>query len=143
MGLRSNRTHNIKKQFIMKNNIVQWVLRVGVAGEFIGHGVFALQGKKDWVQWFAKFGIQDTSTATTLLFMLGLLDLGVAFVVLLKPMKPVLLWATFWGFWTALIRPIVGMPIWDFVERWANWAAPLALFYLMNQSETKNNSSHT
>jgi hypothetical protein len=36
----------------------------------------------------------------------------------------------FWGFWTALVRPLVGMPIWDFIERFANWAAPLALFYV-------------
>jgi hypothetical protein len=28
---------------------------------------------------------------------------------------------------TALIRPISGDPIWDFVERFANFAAPLAL----------------
>lgn len=30
----------------MNNKIVEWVLRIAVAGEFIGHGVFALQGKK-------------------------------------------------------------------------------------------------
>jgi len=51
--------------------------------------------------------------------------------VLLKPIKSVLLWAAFWGFWTALVRPIVGQPIWDFVERSANWGAPLALYYLI------------
>lgn len=28
------------------SKIINWVLRVAVAGEFIGHGVFALQGKK-------------------------------------------------------------------------------------------------
>ena len=38
---------------------------------------------------------------------------------------------TLWGFWTALIRQIVGEPIWDFVERWANWGAPLALLLLI------------
>jgi hypothetical protein len=37
---------------------------------------------------------------------------------------------TIWGFWTALVRPIVGEPIWDFVERFANWGAPLALLAL-------------
>ena len=26
--------------------IIEWVLRIAVAGEFLGHGVFALQGKK-------------------------------------------------------------------------------------------------
>ena len=108
-----------------------WALRVGVAGEFLGHGVFALQGKADWVKWFANFGVSNPDTAATLLMLVGLLDLFVALMVLLKPIKPVLLWAVFWGFWTALLRPIVGQPIWDFIERFANWAAPLALFYLL------------
>ena len=26
---------------------IEWILRLAVAGEFIGHGVFALQSKKD------------------------------------------------------------------------------------------------
>ena len=112
-----------------------WALRVGVAGEFLGHGVLALGGKADWVGWFAKFGVSDPATATNLLIAIGILDICVALVVLFKPMKPVLLWAIFWGFWTALIRPIVGMPIWDFVERFANWGAPLALFYLLKNRE--------
>jgi len=40
-----------------------------------------------------------------------------------------------WGFWTALVRPLVGEPIWDFVERWANWGAPLALYLLMKKEK--------
>ena len=70
------------------------------------------------------------SAAKGLLPLFGLLDIAVAAMVLLKPLKFVLVWATFWGFLTALIRPISGEPIWDFVERFANWAAPLALLYI-------------
>jgi len=29
---------------------IEWILRIAVAGEFIGHGVFALQGKEGWVK---------------------------------------------------------------------------------------------
>lgn len=108
----------------------QYILRVAVAGEFVGHGVFAIQGKADWINWFAKFGVSNQIVAAKLLLAIGLLDLLVAFLVLVKPMKWVLLWAAFWGFWTALVRPLVGMPVWDFVERWANWGAPLALWYI-------------
>lgn len=115
----------------MRTMQIEWVLRIAVAGEFIGHGVFALQGKKDWVNWFATFGVTDPALAADLLFIIGLLDLVLGILVLIKPMRIPLLWMTFWGFWTALIRPIVGMPIWDFVERSANWGAPLALFLLM------------
>ena len=104
----------------MNTKLIQWVLRIAVAGEFIGHGVFALQGKKDWIGWFAQFGVSDAGLAAKLLFFIGLLDIVLAVLILIKPIRIALLWMTFWGFWTALLRPLVGMPIWDFVERWAN-----------------------
>ena len=115
---------------------IEWVLRIAVAGEFIGHGVFALQGKKQWLDWFSTFGISDAGTATQLLFIVGVVDIALAILVLLKPIRIALLWMTFWGFWTALVRPIVGEPIWDFVERWANWGAPLALLLLVGFPKT-------
>lgn len=115
----------------MNTKLIEWVLRISVAGEFIGHGVFALQAKKDWVGWFANFGVSDPNIATQLLFIIGIMDIILAILILIKPVRLALLWMVFWGFWTALIRPIVGMPIWDFVERWANWGAPLALLLML------------
>ncbi|KKW12802.1 MAG: hypothetical protein UY50_C0003G0007 [Parcubacteria group bacterium GW2011_GWA2_49_9] len=109
----------------------EWILRIAVAGEFIGHGVFAMQGKKDWIGWFAQFGVTDAGLAAQLLFIVGLLDVCFALLILFRPVRVVLLWMALWGFWTALIRPLVGMPIWDFVERSANWGAPLALLVLV------------
>ena len=111
----------------MNNKLLEWVLRISIAGEFIGHGVFAIQGKNDWIGWFAKFGVGDPEMAKNLLFWIGITDLAVALLVLVRPIRVALLWALVWGFWTALLRPLVGMPIWDFIERWANWGAPLAL----------------
>lgn len=113
------------------NKAVEWILRVAVAGEFFGHGVFALQGKKTWVLWFSVFGVSDVNLATRILFFLGILDIALAILVLVKPIRLALLWMAFWGFWTAILRPIVGDPIWDFVERSANWGAPLALLLLI------------
>ncbi len=108
----------------------QWVLRIAVAGEFVGHGVFALQGKADWLKWISQMTGVDAATAVMLLTLIGLFDLVIALIVLVKPIKAALLWAAFWGAWTALVRPLVGLPMWDFVERWANWGAPLALLLL-------------
>lgn len=116
-----------------RDKTVEWVLRVAVAGEFIGHGVFALQGKKDWVGWFAQFSVTDAGLATQLLFLIGVMDIALALLVLVKPIRVALLWMVLWGFWTALLRPLVGMPVWDFVERWANWGAPLALYLLQGR----------
>ncbi len=113
---------------------IEWILRIGVAGEFLGHGVFAILGKADWIKWTEQLTGFDTATATTFMLVVGLVDVLLATIVLFKPIKPLLLWMTFWGFWTALVRPLVGTDlwekdIWDFVERFANWAAPLALYY--------------
>lgn len=110
---------------------IEWVLRVGVAGEFFGHGVLALLGKASWIGWIEQLLGVQTETAVTLLTLVGLLDILVAIIVLLKPIKAALLWAAVWGFWTALIRPIVGESFWDFIERFANWAAPLALLMML------------
>ena len=116
---------------------MEWLLRVGVAGEFVGHGLLAIGGKTDWIGWISKMIGVDTKTAATLLLLIGLFDVVVALIVLIKPVRPILLWATFWGFWTALVRPLVGQSVLDFIERSANWAAPLALFYLY-QEKTKH-----
>ena len=115
----------------MNTKLIEWVLRIAVAGEFLGHGVFALLGKKAWIDWLAVFGISDVNLATQLLFLVGITDIGLALLILVRPVRLALLWMTLWGFWTALLRPIVGEPIWDFVERWVNWGAPLALLLLV------------
>lgn len=110
---------------------IAWVLRIAVAGEFLGHGVFALQGKKAWIGWIQQLSGVDMGLAAQLLFLVGLVDVLVAVVVLVRPIRLVLLWATFWGFWTAFVRLLVGEPIFDFIERFANWGAPLALLLLI------------
>lgn len=112
------------------SKLAGWILRVAVAGEFLGHGVFAIQGKATWIGWITELLRVDVPTATTLLTVVGWTDVAVAILVLSYPVRAVLLWAAAWGFWTALVRPIVGEPVWDFVERWANWGAPLALLFL-------------
>ncbi len=112
---------------------IEWILRIGVAGEFLGHGVFALQGKATWIEWTQQLSGLGAPAAATFIFWVGVVDVLLALFVLVKPVRPALLWMALWGFWTALVRPLVGDPIWDFVERWANWAAPLALYLVIGK----------
>lgn len=107
----------------------EWVLRIGIFGTFLGHGIFALGIKQSWIPYFTSVGISADAAATWLL-LIGIMDIVVASLALVKPYKVVLAWASIWGFVTAIIRPISGEPIWDFVERSSNWAAPLALLAL-------------
>ncbi|HLC58762.1 MAG TPA: hypothetical protein VJI68_02780 [Candidatus Nanoarchaeia archaeon] len=107
----------------------EWILRVGVFGSFLGHGIFALGVKQGWIPLITAFGFSE-SAATTMLPIIGTVDIVVAVLALIWPIRLVLIYATLWAFATSLARPIAGDPIWDFVERTANWAAPLALLIL-------------
>ncbi len=107
----------------------EWILRIAVAGEFIGHGVFALQQKQGWIKYFEAVGMSPEQ-ALFWMPIIGVADIALALIVLARPIRVGLLWMALWGFWTALLRPLAGEPIWDFVERWANWGAPLAILLL-------------
>jgi hypothetical protein len=114
---------------LTRTSLVTWVLRIGVFGTFLGHGLVAIGVNPAWIPYLAIFGL-SVEQIKTLMPIIGSLDIIVAFWVLLKPNKYVLWWAFFWAFSTALIRPISGEPIFAFIERAANWAAPIALYFL-------------
>lgn len=116
---------------------IEWLLRVGVAGEFMGHGLLAMGGKKDWVNWISQLTHMTIPISANLLIIIGIMDVIMALIVLIRPIKPLLLWMAFWGFWTALVRPLVGQSWLDFIERFANWAAPLALYYFLAREGKK------
>lgn len=118
-----------------KPKLIEWVLRIAVAGEFIGHGSLAIGGKAQWVGWIGKMISTSPELSAKLLFYIGILDVIVALIILFRPVKIAVLWALIWGFWTALLRPLVGESIWDFIERFANWGAPLALYLIMRQNK--------
>lgn len=109
---------------------IEWILRIALFGEFLGHGIFALQLKPRFIELLTAFtGIAGEAANTTMLI-IGGIDVLVAILALVYPLRLMLIYASVWGFLTALARPIGGDPIWDFVERWANWGVPLALLYL-------------
>lgn len=113
----------------MNQKFIEWILRITIAGEFIGHGIFALQLKQGWIKYFTGIGI-SSEMANQLMPIIGTVDIILAIILLIKPVRGLLLWMVIWAFATALIRPISGDPIWDFIERWANWGAPLALLLM-------------
>ncbi|MBI4281280.1 hypothetical protein HY625_00495 [Candidatus Uhrbacteria bacterium] len=115
---------------MQKQKTIEWVLRLGLFGEFLGHGMFAWQLKPRFIEMLsAMTGIAGTS-AQTLMQAIGVSDMLVALLALVKPLRVVLIFAAVWGLATAIARPVAGDPIWDFVERWPNWALPLALLYV-------------
>ncbi len=112
----------------------QWVLRVAVALEFAGHGTLAIMQKASWIPFVTYFGFSQDS-AQVLMPLVGTLDIALAVLVLIRPIPVLLAWMTFWGLFTAALRPLTGHSILDFVERGPNWGAPLALLLLVLQTK--------
>ncbi len=110
--------------------MIEWILRLGLFGEFVGHGVFAWQLKPRFLEMLAAMTGITGNLANTLMRTIGAVDILVGVLAIVKPIRIVLIYAAVWGFATALARPVAGDPIWDFVERWPNWALPLALLYV-------------
>lgn len=115
---------------------IEWVLRIAMFGEFLGHGVFAVQLKPRFLEMLQAMTGVTGAAASTLMKAVGYGDILIALVVLFKPLRILLLWGAVWGFLTAVARPIAGDPIWDFVERWANVGVPLALLLVRGWPKT-------
>lgn len=114
-------------------NLISWFLRVAVFGEFAGHGLLALLGEKSWVELVQKLTGADAGLAAQILFVVGLVDVSVAVITLVRPVNFILVWAVAWGVFTALLPFLMGESIFEFMGEWTNWGAPLALL-LMNLS---------
>ncbi len=111
-----------------------WLLRVGISGTFIGHGLYALQVKPAWIVLITSLGLNE-AFARSAMPVIGMVDLVVAILVIVKPSKPLLVWCAFWCVATALSRITAGQSILELLERFSNIACPLALLYINNATE--------
>ena len=125
---------------------LEWLLRIGIASTFIGHGLAAYWLKPGFVDLIV--GTLDTflgsdwrlaeereKLAIILLPWIGRMDFLLAFLILLptKYRKTVALWMAIWGFVTATSRlTAFGIERWpDLIIRAANWGIPLLLWWEM------------
>jgi hypothetical protein len=106
-----------------------WILRVGVAMEFVGHGALGLGRVAAWASYFAVFGV-PRDTALAVMPWVGGLDVALGIAVLLYPARALVLYLAAWGLGTALLRPLAGESLWEAVERAGNFGAAAALFLM-------------
>lgn len=106
-----------------------WVLRLGAALCFIGHGAFGFITKSAWVPYFAVVGIPE-DWAYRLMPLVGAVDVTVGMAVLFAPRGLPLVYMTVWALWTALLRPLSGDSVFETLERAGNYGVPLALIVL-------------
>jgi hypothetical protein len=108
---------------------IHYTLRTAAAMCFIGHGAFGIITKTIWCNYFALFGIGNT-TAYQLMPILGSVDIILGIILLIKPVRAIAVWLAIWGIMTALCRPLSGEPFAEFIERAGNFGAPLCLLIL-------------
>jgi len=131
---------------------LHWTLRVTVALCFIGHGTWGLITKSGWLPFFASQGIEP-ELAWTLQPIIGAFDIIMAFLLLRKSNRAILIWMFLWALWTAMLRPLAGnlekveidevwtvqireearpdkTQTWEFWERAGNWGPPFMLLVM-------------
>jgi len=104
---------------------------------FIGHGAFGIITKPIWCNYFAIFGIGH-DMAYKLMPVVGTMDILLGISLLFFPTRTVLAWLVVWSCATALMRPLSGEPLAEFIERVGNAGAPLALLLLTSGNGSRN-----
>jgi hypothetical protein len=114
-----------------------WVLRLGAALCFIGHGAFGFITKAAWVPYFEVVGIPET-WAYRLMPVVGAVDVMAGMAVLFAPRALPLVYMALWALWTALLRPLSGESVFETLERAGNYGVPFSLLLLTMMPRTFN-----
>lgn len=120
-----------------------WTLRVGLAVVFCIHGIEAFLGHPRFIDYLIGtswnlLGYELSEAATRLLMQgIGVVDVVVAVLVIVKPARPVLYWMAFWGLITALSRVTTfGLGVhYEVLLRFSHFLAPLALICLIGAAQ--------
>jgi len=116
---------------------VFWILRIACAAEFVGHGAFGVITKAAWLPYFAVGGI-PADIAYLIMPLVGAVDIAMGVLTAMRPIRPALMYMAMWGLMTALLRPVAGEGIWEFVERIPNFSVPFAMLVLMYVREGRS-----
>ena len=111
---------------------VEWILRIGVTMDFLGHGMVGFGRPAAWVNYFGVVGIGHDA-AYGLMPWVAIMDVAMALMALVFPIRAFVFFMTLWALWTALLRPLAGEPFWEAMERAGNYGAPWAFFLILGE----------
>jgi hypothetical protein len=111
---------------------IHWLLRIGCAMCFVGHGAWGVITKSGWVPLYGVFGI-PASLAWKTMPVIGAVDITFGALVLFFPFRALFGYMALWTLLTALLRPLAGLGVWEFLERAGNYGPPIALFIVASQ----------
>ncbi len=109
--------------------LVKTILTVTTALLLVGHGGCMAVLKKDlFVYQLMEIGIQASKSQ---LMWVGLAEIVMGVAVFLWRSPKLLLFIVAWKVVTELGFPLSGAPVWEFIERFGSYGAPLALYFLL------------
>jgi hypothetical protein len=108
---------------------LHWLFRLALCAEFIGHGAFGVMTKQAWVSYFTLFGFPE-AWAWRLMPAVGSVDIALGVLALVAPTRAGLLYMSFWGLFTALLRPLAGEGGWELLERSYNFGVPFLMLWV-------------
>jgi hypothetical protein len=120
---------------------LDWLLRVAVAGAFVGHGAYgAVVAKSSWFSYFGVLGVPESVvTANGLMTIVGGAEIAAGALSLVLPIPALLLAMAGWKIFSELLRPVAGELAWEVVERGSNIVAPLALLVVGHERARLDN----
>src|SRR5690606_10576275 len=93
----------------------------------LGHGALgAITNKAMLTSHYAAIGLPADTTV-----LLGWFEIALAVAIAIRPWAGLLVFACAWKLATEFLFIAAGDPIWEFVERFGSYTAPLALALLM------------
>jgi hypothetical protein len=113
----------------MNNKLIYFIAQIALAGTFFGHGIYAFFGKPNWIGFLTFWGF-NTETSLMLMKIIGIQDILIVVLTFIHPKKYLWLYCIFWTFATALMRPLTGESILEWIERFSNIGIPLILYVL-------------
>lgn len=125
-------THNLSEIMtaFADDDVLVYILRVCVCMTFAGHGYLATQTQSGWYAYLAVAGI-GKRVGGPLMRLIGVVDLALAALVLFAYPSPLAhCWCMIWGFSTAMMRPLAGESVHQFIERSGNFLPSLALMWM-------------
>ena len=108
---------------------IHWILRITCFFCLVGHGAWGIIQKPEWIPFYDIFHIPAKYAYLTMPIV-GLMDILMGILILVKPMRFVLVWMVFWTIFTALLRPMAFMGWFEFLERAGNYGAPIVFLAL-------------
>jgi hypothetical protein len=119
-----------------------WVIRFSIALLLIGHGGLGIwANKKEWFDFFGYFGInQATVVSAHLSQWIGFGEIIMGLAVLIKPCRSLLIFVLIWKVGTELLRPLVGQPMYQFIERGGDYVLPLVFLFVRDITNRFNES---